>query len=92
MTYRVDIQGRNAIRKILKEMTLPVGYHEYLSVNQMNFQTNRWVSSGGLTYETAKTAAGRIKTFEGWPEVWIELGKQKDNEGKIREAEFCYFV
>ena len=78
------------MRKTLKEMTLPVGYYEYLPVEHMNFQINRWVSSGGFTYETATTAAGQIKTFEDWPEVWIQLGKQKDNEVKVREAGFCY--
>ncbi|MGD8385895.1 MAG: hypothetical protein PVG49_02050 [Desulfobacteraceae bacterium] len=78
------------MRKTLEQMTLPVGYHEYLPVGHMNFQINRWVSSGGFTHETAIRAGEQIKTFEDWPEVWIKLGKQKDDEGKTREAGFCY--
>lgn len=78
------------MRKEFREVPLPVGYHQFHPVTHINFQINRWYTSGGYDFETAKRAGERIKTFDDWVKTWVEFGKINENEKKVREAAFCY--
>jgi alpha-beta hydrolase superfamily lysophospholipase len=71
-------------------INLPIGYHDFHPVRHINFQINRWYSSGGYTLEEARSAGRRIRDFKDWKQVWIELGDTALAEGRTRNAAFCY--
>jgi len=69
---------------------MPVGYYEFHPVPHMNFQINRWHSSGGYDKKTAEYAGKHIQTFDDWTRVWKELGQKAEADGELRNAAFCY--
>ncbi|MGN1401588.1 MAG: alpha/beta fold hydrolase [Bacillus sp. (in: firmicutes)] len=78
--------------------TFPVGYHTFHKNSTINFQMNRWYSSGCLDYEDLQDAAERIHNFADWTyefKFLAEEARQKDNmvacATYLRAAQFFTF-
>ena len=80
----------NTSKENFVKIDLPIGYHKFHPVTHINFQINRWYSSGGFTYDEAVYAGRHIENFEDWKRVWVELGDKALKEGRTRNAAFCY--
>jgi pimeloyl-ACP methyl ester carboxylesterase len=78
------------MKREFTEIDLPVGYYDFHPVTHINFQINRWFTSGGYDFETAKEAGKQIKDFDDWVRVWSKLGKNNEENGKKRKAAFCF--
>ncbi|SKC73507.1 alpha/beta fold hydrolase [Maledivibacter halophilus] len=73
----------------------PVGYHSFNDNNLLNFQLNRWYSTGFLGYDELKEVGERINSFESAKKVFKELGEEAINNNQwlvgatyLRGAEF----
>lgn len=73
-----------------KLFTFPIGYHRFHSKQLYNFQLNRCHSLGYLSYDDLKTAGEKIRKFDDWKPVMLELADSKLNTVKYIEAEFFY--
>ncbi|WP_339366028.1 hypothetical protein, partial [Vallitalea maricola] len=78
-------------------MTLkfPIGYHTFNNDNLLNFQLNRWYSTGFLSYDELKQAGERINNLQNAKSVFKELGEKAVNDNRwlvgatyLRAAEF----
>jgi pimeloyl-ACP methyl ester carboxylesterase len=57
-------------------ISFPVGYYDFHSNNAINFQMNRWYSSGCLSYDALTAAAQQIQNFEQWTQTFCALAEQ----------------
>ena len=69
---------------------LPVGYHKFHKKQIFNYQLNRWHSFGYVSFEDMEEAGGRIKDFEDWKRVMIELAERALSDGRLMNAAFYY--
>lgn len=73
----------------------PVGFHTFHKNNLLNFQMNRWYSTGFLEFDVLKEAAKSIHSFEDSKKVFKELAERAIYNGNwlsgatyLRAAEF----
>ena len=68
----------------------PVGYHEFHRKQLFNYQLNRWHSFGYARFEEMEDAGRRIKDFDDWKRVMVELAERAEGEGRLMNAAFHY--
>ena len=69
---------------------LPVGYRKFHKKQLFNYQLNRWHSFGYVRVEDMEEAGGRIKDFEDWKRVMLELAERALSDGRLMNAAFYY--
>lgn len=69
-------------------ITFPIGYHRFHKKQLYNYQLNRWHSLGYLSYDDVKAAGEKIRRFDDWKPVMLEMAGRKLATGKNIEAAF----
>jgi len=72
------------------KFTFPVGYHKFHRDQLFNFQLNRWFSLGYVRFEDMEEAGKKIKNFEDWKDVMLELEEKAVSEERYMNAAFYY--
>ncbi|MEJ2739040.1 MAG: alpha/beta fold hydrolase [Dehalococcoidia bacterium] len=72
------------------EFTFPVGYHQFHKEQLYNFQLNRWYSLGYARFEDMEDAGKRIRTFDEWKTVMLQLAEKAVSEDRLMNAAFLY--
>jgi pimeloyl-ACP methyl ester carboxylesterase len=70
--------------------TFPVGYHPFHVEQLYNFQLNRWYSLGYARFEDMVEAGKRIRTFNEWKPVMLQLAEKAVSENRLMNAAFLY--
>ncbi len=70
--------------------TFPVGYHSFHSKQLFNFQLNRWYSLGYLSFNDLKSVGEKVRKFDDWKPIMVEMAEKKINSKKYVEAAFFY--
>ena len=71
-------------------MQFKVGYYEFSKDVGMNFQLNRFYSSGILDYEELMELGKNATDFEKWISLFTEAGEKADAEEDHLKAALCY--
>ena len=74
----------------MKKPNLPVGYEIMHKVPIIDFQMNRWVSTGYARREDFRKIAGDIGDFSQWNRKMLEIAKEAEEEGRGLNAA-CYY-
>lgn len=53
----------------------PVGFHDFHKNEAINFQMNRWHSSGCICYDELMVVGKKIQSFEDWTEEFCTLAE-----------------
>ena len=85
----VKILLMNKKNSIMKP-ELPVGYYKFSKKQFFNYQLNRWYSLGYTVFEEIREAGRRIKSFENYKTVFIELAERAKAEGRLKNSAFYY--
>lgn len=67
----------------------PIGYHKFHSKEAINFQLNRWYSSGCIDYETLVYIGKKATNFDQWIKNFLEFSDAFHNEGNYLAAAAC---
>lgn len=67
----------------------PVGYYDFHHNEAINFQLNRWYSSGCLDYEMLITIGKQISDFDSWTNTFIKISEQAHEKGDYITAATC---
>ena len=70
--------------------TFPVGYHPFHTEQLYNFQLNRWYSLGYARLEDMEEAGKKIRTFDEWKPVMLQLAEKAVSEDRLMNAAFLY--
>lgn len=68
----------------------PVGFFEFHKDEGLNFQLNRFYSSGFLGYEELMDIGKQIKDFDTWIDLFLKLAAKAEAEGNIGKSAVCY--
>lgn len=60
----------------------PIGYHDFHSDKLLNFQLNRWFSTGLVGYDEIKKVGQEITDFEDSKRVFKALGEEAIQRGQ----------
>lgn len=71
-------------------MSFPVGFYEFNKDEGLNFQLNRFYSSGFLGYDELMDIGRKVTSFEVWIELFTTLAKQAEEAGDVKKAAICY--
>ena len=71
-------------------MEFKTGYYEFSKDVGMNFQLNRFYSSGILEYEELMELGEKATDFEKWITLFTEAGEKAEAEGNHLKAALCY--
>ena len=69
---------------------LPVGYFDFSKDEALNFQLNRFYSSGTIEYAELMEIGHRVKSFEEWVAYFTALGDDAQSNGEFLKAAQCY--
>ena len=69
---------------------LPVGYFDFSKDEALNFQLNRFYSSGTIEYAELMEIGQRVKGFEEWVAYFTTLGDDAQSNGNFLKAAQCY--
>lgn len=69
---------------------LPVGYFDFSKDEGLNFQLNRFYSSGTIDYDELMEIGQKVESFEDWIEYFTILGDDAQNKGEFLRAAQCY--
>lgn len=69
---------------------IPVGFYEFSKDEGLNFQLNRFYSSGTLTYDELMEIGHKVQSFEEWIECFTKLGKTAEENGEYLKAAQSY--
>lgn len=72
------------------KINLPIGFYEFHENNLLNFQLNRFYSSGLITYEKVVEAAKKIKDFESFKKVFGDLADAAVKDSDYLSAAVFY--
>jgi len=72
------------------KFTFPVGYYKFHKDQLFNFQLNRWYSLGYVRFEDMEEAGKKIKDFEDWKDVMLNLAEKAVSDGRFMNAAFYY--
>lgn len=61
----------------------PVGYVDFHENNALNFQMNRWYSSGCISREELMEVGKRIRSFEDWTAEFVALAEEARERGDL---------
>lgn len=67
----------------------PVGFFEFHKDEGLNFQLNRFYSSGYLGYEELMDIGKQIKDFDTWIDLFLKLAAEAENEGNVGKSAVC---
>jgi pimeloyl-ACP methyl ester carboxylesterase len=73
-----------------KQITFPVGYHNFNKQKVFNYQLNRWHSIGFARFEDCINMGKLIKTFSDWTETMTQFAKQAEQENRLLNAAIYY--
>lgn len=73
-----------------RAISFPVGYHDFHDDPTVNFQLNRWLSSGYSKYEDMEEAAAKIKSLKDWKREMVAIADKALSEGRPLNAAFGY--
>lgn len=68
----------------------PVGFYEFNKDEGLNFQLNRFYSSGIISYDELMEIGRKITSFDVWIELFTELAEKSRQEGDILKSALCY--
>lgn len=68
----------------------PVGYYPFNEDQLFNFNLNRWHSMGYARYRDMEEAGSRIKSFDDWTTVMLDLARNAESETRWVNAAFYY--
>ncbi len=71
-------------------MKFNVGYYDFSTDVGMNFQLNRFYSTGVLDYDELMEIGRKARDFETWISLFTEDGKKAETEGNLKKAAQCY--
>ena len=71
-------------------MRFNVGFYDFSTDVGMNFQLNRFYSTGVLDYEELMEIGRQARDFETWISLFTEAGKKAEKEGNLKKAAQCY--
>lgn len=74
----------------MEKLILPVGYLEFHSDSVINFQLNRWYSTGIFSEEEINKVASKISNFLDWKEQMSLMGKKAEKEIQYLKAATAY--
>lgn len=69
---------------------LPVGYFDFSKDEALNFQLNRFYSSGTIEYAELMEIGQRVRSFEEWVAYFTALGDDAQSNGEFLKAAQCY--
>lgn len=69
---------------------LPVGYFDFSKDEALNFQLNRFYSSGTIAYAELMEIGQRVRSFEEWVAYFTALGDDAQSNGEFLKAAQCY--
>ncbi|MFC1945920.1 alpha/beta hydrolase family protein [Chloroflexota bacterium] len=72
------------------QFAFPVGYHEFNQDQGLNFQLNRWYSTGYARFEDMEEAGQKINSFEEWKTEMLKLAETAISEGRLMNATYYY--
>lgn len=72
------------------KVTFPVGFHPFHKDDGMNFQLNRFYTSGVLSYEEVRDIASRITDFDAWIKEFLEFAEKAKAQGDMEKCALCY--
>ncbi len=71
-------------------MRFNVGFYDFSTDVGMNFQLNRFYSTGVLDYEELMEIGRKAVDFKTWISLFTEAGKKAETEGNLKKAAQCY--
>lgn len=71
-------------------LNFPVGFYDFNSDEGLNFQLNRFYSSGFLGYDELMDIGKKVTSFEVWIELFTKLAKEAAAEGNVKKSAVCY--
>lgn len=72
------------------KLNFPVGFHKFHKDEGLNFQLNRFYSSGVLSYDELDEIGSRITSFDSWIELFLKLAKASEEKGDMEKSAICY--
>lgn len=69
---------------------LPVGYFDFSKDEALNFQLNRFYSSGTIEYAELMEIGQRVRSFEEWVAYFTALGDDAQSNGEFLKVAQCY--
>ncbi len=66
-----------------------VGFYNFHKDEGLNFQLNRFYSSGALSYDELMDIGNRIDSFECWIKLFSELAEEAAKKGEAEKAAVC---
>lgn len=70
--------------------TFPVGFHQFHKDEGINFQLNRFYSSGIISYDEIMDIGRRVTGFESWIELFLDLAQKAQADGEMEKCATCY--
>lgn len=67
-----------------------IGFHRFHEDEGMNFQLNRFYSSGVFSYDELVTIGAQITDFDSWIALFLQLAKNAEINGDSLKCAFCY--
>ncbi|NLU27901.1 MAG: hypothetical protein GXX00_12390 [Hungateiclostridium thermocellum] len=71
-------------------MRFPVGYYEFSKDEGLNFQLNRFYSSGTIGYDELLWIGNKVNSFDDWIKLFTELAEDAEKNGEYLKAAQCY--
>lgn len=71
-------------------LNFPVGFHAFHKDEGMNFQLNRFYTSGVLSYDELAEIGSQITGFDSWIELFLKLAKEAEEKGEMEKCAICY--
>ena len=71
-------------------LNFPVGFYEFNKDEGLNFQLNRFFTSGILGYDEVEAIGKQITSFDAWIELFLKLAKEAEEEGNMEKCAICY--
>jgi pimeloyl-ACP methyl ester carboxylesterase len=71
-------------------MKFSVGYHEFSKDKGLNFQLNRFYSSGTVSYNELLEIGNKVTGFDEWIRLFTELAEDAEKKGEYLKAAQCY--
>ncbi len=71
-------------------LNFPVGFYNFSSDEGLNFQLNRFYSSGFLGYDELMDIGKKVTSFESWIELFTKLAEEAAAEGNVKKSAVCY--
>lgn len=71
-------------------LNFPIGFHEFHKDEGLNFQLNRFYTSGILSYDELAEIGSKITGFDVWIELFLELAREAEEKGDMEKCALCY--